>query len=120
MNLDASLGKFRNRIRQIDDEIKDLIHGQSRGMQTGQKELSEAQVVIKDLFARINAITTKAEYSERMVYEITRDIKCLDFAKRNLTTSITVLKRVHMLGLSDIHEAILNCLPVGQFRLWSS
>lgn len=33
-----------------------------------------------------------------MVQEITRDIKSLDLSKRNLTMSITVLKRLQMIG----------------------
>ncbi|CAM9146270.1 unnamed protein product [Choristocarpus tenellus] len=39
----------------------------------------------------------KAEQSEIMVQEICRDIKQLDFAKRHLQTTITALKRLHML-----------------------
>ena len=41
----------------------------------------------------------KAEQSEVMVQEICRDIKKLDFAKKNITTTITALHRLAMLGL---------------------
>lgn len=50
-----------------------------------------------DLFGRIRHIREKAEVSEKMVQEITRDIKSLDYAKRHLTTSITTLNHLHML-----------------------
>lgn len=43
-------------------------------------------------------IKTKAEQSERMVQEICRDIKKLDFAKKHITTTITALHRLTMLG----------------------
>jgi hypothetical protein len=42
-------------------------------------------------------IKNKAGESESMVKEITRDIKQLDTAKRNLTTAITTLNHLHML-----------------------
>ena len=48
-------------------------------------------------FSQIREIKNKAGESETMVKEITRDIKQLDTAKRNLTTAITTL------NLSLIH-----------------
>lgn len=51
------------------------------------------------LFFKIKEIKEKATQSEQMVQEITQDIKSLDYAKRHLTTSITTLKRLQMLGM---------------------
>jgi len=59
--------------------------------------LEEAQRVIRQLFVHIADIKAKAEQSEDMVKEITRDIKQLDCAKRNLTAAITTLNHLHML-----------------------
>lgn len=53
------------------------------------------------LFFKIKEIKEKATQSEQMVQEITQDIKSLDYAKRHLTTSITTLKRLQMLGTSS-------------------
>ena len=49
-------------------------------------------------------IQAKTETSESMVKEITRDIKQLDVAKRNLTGSITTLHHLHILlsGLDSL------------------
>lgn len=47
--------------------------------------------------ARIGDIRAKAEVSERMVQEITSDIKTLDYAKKHLTASINTLNHMHML-----------------------
>jgi len=47
---------------------------------------------------KIHEIKTKAEQSETMVQEICRDIKKLDCAKRHITTTITALHRLAMLG----------------------
>jgi vacuolar protein sorting-associated protein 53 len=49
------------------------------------------------LFSSIKDIKQKAEKSEEMVKEITRDIKQLDVAKRNLTLSITTLNHLFIL-----------------------
>ena len=51
------------------------------------------------MVARIKTIKEKAGESEKMVMDITRDIKNLDQGKRNLTLSITVLRRLQMLGM---------------------
>lgn len=47
---------------------------------------------------KIREIKNKAEQSETMVQEICRDIKKLDFAKKHITTTITALHRLTMLG----------------------
>ncbi len=49
-------------------------------------------------------IKNKAGESESMVKEITRDIKQLDTAKRNLTTAITTLNHLHMLVSTYIKQ----------------
>lgn len=53
--------------------------------------------VMRQLFAQITDIKSKAEQSEETVREITRDIKQLDCAKKNLTSAITTLNHLHML-----------------------
>lgn len=52
----------------------------------------------QELMYKIREIKTKAEQSETMVQEICRDIKKLDFAKKHITTTITALHRLTMLG----------------------
>ena len=54
-------------------------------------------IVEASFFSQIREIKNKAGESETMVKEITRDIKQLDTAKRNLTTAITTLNHLHML-----------------------
>jgi len=52
---------------------------------------------VRELFERISAIKAKAEQSEELVSDVCRDIKSLDIAKRNLTLTVTALKRLVML-----------------------
>lgn len=60
-------------------------------------------VVIQELMYKIREIKNKAEQSETMVQEICRDIKKLDFAKKHITTTITALHRLTMLGYLFYH-----------------
>lgn len=59
-------------------------------------------VYVQELSYKIQEIKSKAEQSETMVQEICRDIKKLDFAKKNITTTITALHRLTMLGLLSV------------------
>ncbi|XP_061637923.1 vacuolar protein sorting-associated protein 53 homolog isoform X5 [Phyllopteryx taeniolatus] len=80
-----------------------------------EQALEEAQVAIQQLFGKIKDIKDKAEKSEQMVKEITRDIKQLDHAKRHLTTSITTLNHLHMLaGGVDSLEAMTRKRQYGE------
>lgn len=96
-NIDEVVAKFENKILTIDNEITTIIHGQVEASQEGKEALDEAQKVIKELFFHIKDIKEQAVKSEEMVKEITRDIKQLDCAKRNLTLAITTLNHLHML-----------------------
>uniref|UniRef100_A0A8C5FXR3 Vacuolar protein sorting-associated protein 53 homolog n=1 Tax=Gadus morhua TaxID=8049 RepID=A0A8C5FXR3_GADMO len=80
-----------------------------------EQALEEAQNAIQQLFGKIKDIKDKAEKSEQMVKEITRDIKQLDHAKRHLTTSITTLNHLHMLaGGVDSLEAMTRKRQYGE------
>ncbi|XP_044261324.1 vacuolar protein sorting-associated protein 53 homolog [Tribolium madens] len=96
-NIDEVVTRMENKIQSIDNEISTVVRGQITASQEGRQSLDEAQRVIKQLFSHIKTIKEKAEKSEEMVREITRDIKQLDCAKRNLTLAITTLNHLHML-----------------------
>ncbi|BFZ18354.1 hypothetical protein BsWGS_21393 [Bradybaena similaris] len=96
-NIDEVVAKIRQKIWRLDDEIRTVVRGQTNVGEEGRHALEEAQRAIQDLFSKIKDIKDKAEKSEEMVKEITRDIKQLDHAKRHLTASITTLNHLHML-----------------------
>ncbi|KAK3083798.1 hypothetical protein FSP39_003324, partial [Pinctada imbricata] len=97
VNIDDVVGKMRLKIRKLDDEIRTVVRGQTNVGEEGREALEDAQRAIQELFSKIKEIKDKAEKSEEMVKEITRDIKQLDHAKKNLTSSITTLNHLHML-----------------------
>ncbi|XP_066281087.1 vacuolar protein sorting-associated protein 53 homolog isoform X1 [Branchiostoma lanceolatum] len=107
-NIDEVVNRIRLKIRRLDDDIRGVVRGQTNVSQDGQAALEEAQKAIQQLFERIKDIKDKAEKSEEMVKEITRDIKQLDHAKRHLTSSITTLNHLHMLvgGVDSLHSLI--------------
>ncbi|KAJ3298080.1 Vacuolar protein sorting-associated protein 53 [Borealophlyctis nickersoniae] len=95
--VDNVLQKLRLKIGRMDKEIRDLVRSQTIAGQQSAADLEEAKRGIQELYRKIKAIKEKAAQSEQMVQEITRDIKSLDQAKKNLTVSVTVLKRLQML-----------------------
>ncbi|XP_054112951.1 vacuolar protein sorting-associated protein 53 homolog isoform X4 [Callithrix jacchus] len=106
---------FSQRSKRLDDNIRTVVRGQTNVGQDGRQALEEAQKAIQQLFGKIKDIKDKAEKSEQMVKEITRDIKQLDHAKRHLTTSITTLNHLHMLaGGVDSLEAMTRRRQYGE------
>ena len=84
-------------ISELDEEISRTVQTQSEAGHQATRDVEEAKTAIRELFEKIRDMKAKAEQSEVMVQEICRDIKQLDFAKRHLQTTITALKRLHML-----------------------
>ncbi|KAI0230424.1 hypothetical protein LSAT2_019219, partial [Lamellibrachia satsuma] len=96
-NIDDVVSRIRSKIRHLDGDIRTVVRGQTNVGENGRQALGKAQTAIQQLFAKIKDMKDKAEKSEEMVKEITRDIKQLDHAKRHLTSSITTLNHLHML-----------------------
>lgn len=101
---EASLSKLDGAIADLDDEIKALdgsiletVREQSTAGSTAAKDVAEAKDSIGELHSKIAEIKKKAEDSEAMVQEICRDIRKLDVAKRNLTSTINVITRLRTL-----------------------
>lgn len=54
--------------RQLDEEIRSVVRGQSRIEQEGKESLEEARRIIIQLTSRIQDIKEQAKKSEQMVY----------------------------------------------------
>ncbi|XP_023170359.2 vacuolar protein sorting-associated protein 53 homolog [Drosophila hydei] len=108
--IDETIQRMQCEVSLIDDNIRSVVRGQTNTGQDGQLALCEAQKVISSLFSHIIDVKTRAERTEEMVKEITRDIKQLDCAKRNLTSAITTLNHLHMLvgGIESLNELIVR------------
>ncbi|KAI9138891.1 Vps53-like protein [Paraphysoderma sedebokerense] len=126
-NVDKVLARLQRKISILDKEIKDLVRAQTDIGQSSAAELQATKQAIQDLFEQIKDIKGKCVESERIVQDITRDIKSLDYAKKHLTLSITVLKRLQMLSsaveqlkmmaqrkqykdVASLHQAVLQLM----------
>lgn len=95
--LDSFVEQLREQQRQIDEGIRLAVRRQAANGRQARADLGDAKAAVRELFERIKAIKAKAEQSEELVSDVCRDIKSLDIAKRNLTLTVTALKRLVML-----------------------
>lgn len=61
------------------------------------QRIQEAKAELAELFNKIETVRERALQTEQAITEMTADIKRLDSTKRNLTLSMTALKRLQML-----------------------
>lgn len=82
----------------VDHEIRGFVRQQTgRGGQNGVTALARAQASIESLITKVLDMKGRAEQSEAAVRDMTRDIRQLDTAKKNLTSAITTLNHLNML-----------------------
>jgi len=86
----------------LDLEIKLCIREQAYASENAREELRKINEESAELVDRIESVKGKAEMSEQMVKSICSEIRCLDYAKRNITFTITSLKRMIMLRKTKI------------------
>ncbi|PAA84950.1 hypothetical protein BOX15_Mlig013578g1, partial [Macrostomum lignano] len=124
--LDDVLSGIRAQIAQLDSELRVAVQGESASSQSaaatndggGSSDLTDdsctaidaARAAIADLFDRMRDIKERADRSEAAVLDLTRDIRRLDTAKRNLTGSITALNQVVILinGVDEMKALMLR------------
>ena len=100
-SLEAGLEDFSAKIESqlidLDTSISNAIQSQSQTHSAATSDIKQAEEAIQSLQVKIQDIAAKADRSEKMVQVICADIRQLDHAKRHLQTTITALKRLHML-----------------------
>ena len=100
---DVSLNAVENtcerlnvKMTQIDAAILLAVEHQSSAAQA-QQDLEVANRAHEQLVDSLMKIRTKSDMTENIVREICSDIQTLDYAKRNLTSTITAIRRLNML-----------------------
>lgn len=96
-SLDQFLGTMKKRLVLLNEGIAKDVREFSCQRTRTEQSVETARKAMEELFIKVTAIKGKATQSEIMVQEICRDIKSLDYAKRNLTSSINGLRNLHML-----------------------
>lgn len=82
---------------ELDDDISALVEDQVTSNAESVERIQTAKADLSELFKKIDDVRDRAWTTEQSITEMTADIKQLDNAKRNLTQSMTALKRLQML-----------------------
>ena len=103
VNLDSVIGELRQEVGKLDDEILEGIHEHAMLNSQMRDEISNTKQLTSTIVQEIKSIKEKAIESESIVHDMCMDIKLLDTAKRNLTTSINTLRK-----FSDLMRSLDN------------
>ncbi|KLU88062.1 vacuolar protein sorting 53 [Magnaporthiopsis poae ATCC 64411] len=98
----------------LSDSIAELEAAQAYGPSASLERMQNAQAELAGMFQRIESVRTRALQTERDITTMTADIKRLDGTKRNLTLSMTALKRLQM--LTTAYEQLRGLARTRQYR----
>ncbi|KAJ1729345.1 Vacuolar protein sorting-associated protein 53 [Coemansia biformis] len=87
----------RHQLLAVSGEIRRALRVQSDSSQQQAQGIEATKAAITELYTRISEMKAKARSAERVVVDITQDIRSLDFAKRNLTQTTTTMRRLQLL-----------------------
>lgn len=107
----ASLNRYQNA---LDADLASLVTAQSSEDADSVRRIQDAKAELEQLFAKIEGVRERALETERTITEMTADIKRLDSTKRNLTLSMTALKRLQM--LTNAYEQLRGLIQTRQYR----
>lgn len=114
----SSVTRVSSTIRRHKDEltrsIASLERAQAYGPDSSLERMQSAQAELASLFKRIDSVRSRALQTERDITTMTADIKRLDGTKRNLTLSMTALKRLQM--LTTAYEQLRGLARTRQYR----
>lgn len=114
----SSVPNVSTALRQHQDElaqdISALVAAQTTSDNDSVRRIQDAKLELAELFAKIEGVRERALQTERAITEMTADIKRLDSTKRNLTLSMTALKRLQM--LTTAYEQLRGLSKSRQYR----
>lgn len=103
VNLDGVISELRTEVTDLDEEILEGIHEHAMLNNQMKEEITNTKNLTSTIIQEIKSIKEKAIESESIVHDMCMDIKLLDTAKRNLTTSINTLRK-----FSDLMRSLDN------------
>ena len=103
INLDSVITDLREEVNGLDEEILRGIHEHAMLNSQMKEEIANTKTLTSTIVQEIKSIKEKAIESEAIVHDMCMDIKLLDTAKRNLTTSINTLRK-----FSDLMRSLDN------------
>lgn len=114
----SSVGPISDALRQyqndLDTDIAALVASQTTSDVSSVRRIQAAKSELPELFKQIDNVRDRAVQTEQSITEMTADIKRLDNTKRNLTLSMTALKRLQM--LTTAYEQLRALGKARQYR----
>ncbi|KAF2253256.1 hypothetical protein BU26DRAFT_477332 [Trematosphaeria pertusa] len=98
----------------LDEDIADFVASQTASDADSVQRIQAAKAELAGLFRKIESVRERAMHTEQTITEMTADIKRLDNTKRNLTLSMTALKRLQM--LTTAYEQLRSLSKSRQYR----
>ncbi|KAK6510144.1 Vacuolar protein sorting-associated protein 53 [Arthrobotrys musiformis] len=86
-----------NHVSLLSDNVRTLVANQVISDASSVTRVAHAKADLDELFKNIETVRGRAIATEQAITAMTADIKRLDATKRNLTVSMTALKRLQML-----------------------
>ncbi|KAG5302880.1 vacuolar sorting-associated protein [Histoplasma capsulatum G186AR] len=99
---------------ELDSDIASLVERQAASNAESVQRVQTAKVDMAELFKKIDDVRERALKTEQAITEMTAEIKQLDNAKKNLTLSMTALKRLQM--LTTAYEQLKALSKSRQYR----
>lgn len=99
---------------ELDGEISALVVQQSTSDADSVKRIQNAKDDLAELFKKVESVRERAIQTEQTIAEMTAEIKRLDSTKKNLTLSMTALKRLQM--LTTAYEQLRGLSSSRQYR----
>ncbi|MCJ1482334.1 Vacuolar protein sorting-associated protein 53 [Schaereria dolodes] len=99
---------------ELDNEVAELVNVQSTSDAESVERIQAAKFDLAELFQKIEGVRERATVTEQAITGMTADIKRLDNTKRNLTLSMTAIKRLQM--LTTAYEQLRGLSSSKQYR----
>ncbi|KAI1193451.1 Vps53-like protein [Nemania serpens] len=114
----SSVGRVSSTLQSQQDALSAQIAArqaaQAYDPDSSLERMRSAQAELGDLFRKIETVRARALQTEQNITAMTADIKRLDGTKRNLTLSMTALKRLQM--LTTAYEQLRGLARARQYR----
>ncbi|KAI9699188.1 MAG: Vacuolar protein sorting-associated protein 53 [Bogoriella megaspora] len=107
----SALQSYQN---DLDDDIAQQLESQAASDVESVRRIQLAKADLADLFKRVESVRERALQTEQAITEMTAEIKRLDGTKRNLTLSMTALKRLQM--LTTAYEQLRGLIKTRQYE----
>jgi hypothetical protein len=98
----------------VSESISTLVAAQAYSDDSSLRRMQSAKAELALLFQKIESVRTRAIETEQTITSMTADIKRLDGTKRNLTLSMTALKRLQM--LTTAYEQLRGLAKSRQYK----